>query len=57
MTTIDQLRNEVDAIDSKILDLLSERMKLIRKIAEQKKKMLFCSYWVLMMAKARQCQG
>ena len=37
MKTIDQLRDEVDAIDSKILDLLSERMELIRKIAEQKK--------------------
>ena len=38
MKTIFQLRDEVDAIDSKILDLLSERMKLIKKIAKQKKK-------------------
>ena len=38
MKTIAQLREEVDSIDSKILDLLSERMKIVRKIAIQKKK-------------------
>jgi len=38
METIDQLREEIDVVDNKILDLLSERMKIVRKIAIQKKK-------------------
>ena len=38
MKTMDQLRDEIDTIDNMILNLLSERMKLVRKIAEQKKK-------------------
>lgn len=37
MKTMDQLRDEVDAIDTKILDLLSKRMELVEKIAVQKK--------------------
>jgi len=38
MKTIDQFREEIDTTDNKILDLLSERMKIVKKIAIQKKK-------------------
>lgn len=37
MKNIDQLREEIEMIDSKILDLISERLKLARKIGIQKK--------------------
>ena len=38
MINIAQLRDEVDNLDSQILDLLSERMKLVEKIAQEKNK-------------------
>lgn len=38
MKNISQLREEVDTIDRTLLKLLSKRMKLVQKIAEQKKK-------------------
>ena len=37
MKTIDQLREEIDMRDNRILDLLSERINIVRKIAIQKK--------------------
>ncbi len=38
MKDIIQLRKEIDKIDEKILELLSERVKLVRKIAKEKHK-------------------
>lgn len=35
---IEELRKEIDAVDTKILDLLNERAKVVRKIGEEKKK-------------------
>jgi len=38
MKNLVTLRNEIDAIDDKIIELLAERMKLVKKISKQKEK-------------------
>ena len=38
MVTINQLRDEVDILDSQIIYLLSKRMNIVKEIALQKKK-------------------
>jgi chorismate mutase len=38
MTTIEELRNEIDKYDDKILDVFEQRMKVAEKIGEYKKK-------------------
>ena len=38
MVTINQLRDEVDVLDNQIIYLLSKRMKIIKEIANEKKK-------------------
>lgn len=38
MTTIEELRNEIDKYDDKILDIFENRMKIAEKIGEYKKK-------------------
>jgi chorismate mutase len=38
MATINQLRDEVDILDNQIIYLISKRMKIVKEIAHEKKK-------------------
>lgn len=38
MTNLEELRKEIDSIDSKIIELLEQRLETVQKIAENKQK-------------------